>query len=145
MTTFATPFGKFRYDRLPFGLCVSQDVFQMKVDETYGSCDGAIGISDDITIHGQGEIGHDRKLHAAMEKTRESNLSLNYEKLVIKQKSVKFLRNIYGAEGVRADPKKVEAITSMRPPESKTEVKSFLGMVNYLQKLYPDYLNTQSC
>ena len=68
LTTFATPFGKFRYDRLPFGLCVSQDVFQMKVDETYGPCDGAIGISDDITIHGQGEIEHDRNLHAAMEK-----------------------------------------------------------------------------
>ena len=109
----------------------------MKVDETYGPCDGAIGISDDITIHGQGEIEHDRKLHAAMEKTRESNLSLNYEKLVIKQKSVKFFGNIYSAEGVRADPKKVEAITSMRPPESKTEVKSFLGMANYLQKFIP--------
>ena len=38
---------------------------------------------------------------------------------------------------MRADPKKVAAITSMRPPECKSEVKSFLGMVNYLQKFIP--------
>ena len=136
LTTFSTPFGKFRYTRLPFGLCVSQDVFQYKVDETYGPCEGAIGISDDITIHGKGDAHHDQRLHAAMEKTRKSNLCPNYEKLLIKQK-VKFFRNIYSAEGVRADPKKVAAIADMRPPESKAEVKSFLGMVNYLQKFIP--------
>ena len=137
LTTFSTPFGKFRYTRLPFGLCVSQDVFQYKVDETYGPCEGAIGISDDITLHGKGDVQHDRRLHAAMEKTRKSNLCLHYEKLLIKQRSVKFFGNIYSAEGVRADPKKVAAIADMRPPESKAEVKSFLGMVNYLQKFIP--------
>ena len=52
-------------------------------------------------------------------------------KLLIKQKSVKFFGNIYSTEGVRADPKKVAAITEMRPSEYKSEVKSFLGMVNY--------------
>ena len=137
LTTFSTPFGNFRYARLPFGLCVSQDVFQYKIDETYGPCEGAIGISDDITLHGKGELQHDRRLHAAMEKTRQSNLCLNYEKLLVKQKSVKFFGSIYTAEGVRADPKKVSAIAEMRPPESKSEVKSFLGMVNYLQKFIP--------
>ena len=33
LTTFSTPFGKFRFNRLPFGLCMSQDVFLYKVDE----------------------------------------------------------------------------------------------------------------
>ena len=80
---------------------------------------------------------HDRRLHAAMEQTRKSNLCLNYEKLLIKQKSVKFFGNVYSAEGVRADPQKVAAIADMRPPESKSEVKSFLGMVNYLQRFIP--------
>ena len=137
LTTFSTPFGKFRFTRLPFGLRVSQDIFQYKVDETYGPCEGAIGISDDITLHGEGEVQHDRRLHAAMEQTRKSNLCLNYEKLLIKQKSVKFFGNIYSAEGVTADPQKVAAIADMRPPESKSEVKSFLGMVNYLQRFIP--------
>ena len=72
-----------------------------------------------------------------MEQTRKSNLCLNYEKLLIKQKSVKFFGNVYSEEGVRADPQKVAAIAEMRPPESKSEVKSFLGMVNYLQRFIP--------
>ena len=63
LTTFSTPFGKFRYARLPFGLCVSQDVFQRKIDETYGPCEGTIGISDDVTLHGKGEKNHDQRLH----------------------------------------------------------------------------------
>ena len=72
-----------------------------------------------------------------MEKTRQANLCLNYDKLVVKQRSVKFFGNIYSAEGVKADPEKITAINSMRPPENKGEVKSFLGMVNYLQKFIP--------
>ncbi len=137
LTTFNTPFGKYRYGCLPFGLCVSQDIFQYKVDETYGSCEGTIGISDDITCHGKGEEQHDSRLHSAMEQTRKANLCLNYDKLIVKQPTVKFFGNIYSSEGVRADPEKVKAITAMRPPETKSEVKSFLGMVNYLQKFIP--------
>ena len=137
LTTFATPFGRYRYDRLPFGLCVSQDIFQFKVDETYGECEGTIGISDDITCHGKGDRQHDRRLHGAMERTRRANLCLNYEKLIVKQSAVKFFGNVYSADGVQADPEKVAAIASMRPPKTKGEVKSFLGMVNYLQQFLP--------
>ena len=98
LTTFATPFGRYRYNRLPFGLCVSQDIFQFKVDQTYGNCEGTIGISDDITCHGKGDLQHDRRLHSAMERTRQANLCLNYEKLIVKKKEVKFFGNIYSAE-----------------------------------------------
>ena len=99
LTTFSIPFGRYRYARLPFGLCVSQDIFQYKVDETYGSCEGIIGISDDITCHGKGEKQHDARLHRAMEQTRKANLCLNYDKLIVKQPSVKFFGNIYSSEG----------------------------------------------
>ena len=54
----------------------------------------------------------------------------DYDKLLIKERSVKFFGNIYSAERVRANPKKVAAIADMRPLESKANVKSFLGMVN---------------
>ena len=52
LTTFSTPYSKFRYERLPFGLCVSQDIFPYKIDKTYGTCERTIGISDDISFHG---------------------------------------------------------------------------------------------
>ena len=127
LTTFSTPFGKFRYARLPFGLCVSQDVFQRKIDETYGPCEGTIGISDDVTLHGKGEKNHDQRLHQTMEATREANLCLNFKKLEIKKPSVKFFGNVYSAQGVSADPEKIKAITSMRPPRDQGGGEEFLG------------------
>ena len=116
---------------------IHQDIFQYKIDETYGACEGTIGISDDITCHGKGDRQHDMRLHEAMEQTRRANLCLNYEKLIVKQPTVKFFGNVYSADGVQADPDKVKAINEMRPPETKSEVKSFLGMVNYLQTFIP--------
>ena len=137
LTTFNTPFGRYCYLRMPFGLKMSQDIFQYKIDETYGTCPGTIGISDDITVHGKGDESHDQNLHAAMEKTRGANICLNYDKIKVKQKSIKFFGNIYGADGVTADPDKVAAIVAFRPPENKSELKTFLGMINYLQQFIP--------
>ena len=62
LTTFNTPFGRFRFLRMPFGLRMSQDIFQFKIDETYRNCHGAIGIADDITVYGKNEKEHDLHL-----------------------------------------------------------------------------------
>ena len=137
LTTFNTPFGRYRYLRMPFGLRMSQDVFQRKIDEVYGPCNGAIGIADDVTVHGNGDAEHDLRLHDAMEHTRQANMCLNYDKITVKQPSVKFFGNIYSADGVMSDPDKVAAIQALRPPETKTELRTFLGMINYLQQFIP--------
>ena len=71
-----------------------------------------------------------------------SQTCLNNIKLIVKRKEMKFFRNIYSAEGVKADPDKVAAITAMRPPEIKIEVKSFLGMIYYLQQFLPKVSGT---
>ncbi|GFS05684.1 retrovirus-related Pol polyprotein from transposon 297-like Protein [Elysia marginata] len=50
LTTFNSPFGRYRFLRIPFGLRMSQDVFQARIDQTFEGCEGVIGIADDI-IH----------------------------------------------------------------------------------------------
>ena len=137
LTTFNTPFGRYRYLRMPFGLKMSQDVFQKKIDEVYSPCTGAIGIADDLTVHGKGDNEHDMRLHQVMERTRQANIGLNYDKISVKQPSVKFFGNIYSAKGINADPDKIAAITALRHPESREELRTFLGMVNYLQQFIP--------
>ena len=89
LTTFNTPWGRYRLLVMPFGLNVAQDIFQMKIDETYEDCAGVLGIADDINVHGKGEVQHDANAHDAMEATRRSNISLNYDKVVFKQPSIK--------------------------------------------------------
>ena len=137
LTTFNTPFGRYRYLRMPFGLKMSQDVFQKKMDEVYSSCSGVIGIADDLTVHGNGNDEHDLRLHQVMERTRQANIGLNYDKVSVKQPSVKFFGNVYSEKGINADPDKIAAITALRHPESREELRTFLGMVNYLQQFIP--------
>ena len=52
LTTFNTHRGRHRFLRMPFGLRMSQDIFQKKIDETSEKCRGVVGIADDINMFG---------------------------------------------------------------------------------------------
>ena len=52
LTTFNSPFGRYGFKRMPFGLKMSQDVFQTKIDQTFEGCEGVVGIADDIVVFG---------------------------------------------------------------------------------------------
>ena len=44
LTTFSTPYGRFKFNRLLFGLVVSQDIFQRRMDEIFGGLPGITGM-----------------------------------------------------------------------------------------------------
>ena len=75
---------------MPFGLKMSQDIFQKKIDQTYEKCKGAVGIADDIQVFGSDQT-HDLHLHEAMERTRKAGIKLNYDKCIVKSRSCSFL------------------------------------------------------
>ena len=56
--------------------------------------------------------------------------------MIFKKKSVKYLGHMITADGLKADPEKVRAIQEMKPPTNVTELKGFLGLINYLAKFY---------
>ena len=86
-TTFNSPYGRYRFLRLPFGLVCAQDIFQRKVDETFSGLDGVTGIADDIIVYGMDLSEHDKNLHAVMQRACETGLKFNQEKCQIKCKS----------------------------------------------------------
>ena len=65
---------------MPFGLKMSQDVFQAKIDQTFEGCDSTIGIDDDIVIFGKSEQEHDNHLHGMLTRCRNTGLKLNPDK-----------------------------------------------------------------
>ena len=132
LTTFNTPFGRFRCLRMPFGLRMSQDIFQFKIDETYRNCHGAIGIADDITVYGKNDKERDLHLHEAMERTRKAGFKLNDEKCVMKTKECNFFGMLYTPDGVKPNPDKIRAIEGMETPKDKKELHTFLGMATYM-------------
>ena len=66
LTTFNSPFGRYRFLQPPFGLVCSQDIFQKKMDQILEECQGCIRIADDITVHGHTEAEHDACLRDLM-------------------------------------------------------------------------------
>ena len=66
LRTFNNPFGRYHSLQLPFGLIYSQDIFKKKMDQILEECQGCIGITNDITIHGHTEVEHDGCLQKLM-------------------------------------------------------------------------------
>ena len=112
---------------MSFGLRMSQDIFQLKIDEIYHDCQGAIGIADDVTVYGQNDKEHDIHLHDTMERTRIAGIKLNDKKCVIKTKECNFFDMLYTPDGVKPSPNKVRAVENLEPPKSKQELHTFQG------------------
>ena len=93
-TPFNTHRGRYRFLRMPFGLSMSQDIFQRKNYETYEKCRGAVGIADDINVFGT-ESTHDYNLHEIMQRTRKGGIKLNFDKCIVNSKSCSFFGEIY--------------------------------------------------
>lgn len=138
LTTFNTPQGRYRYLRMPFGLIMSQDVFQRKMDQILERCDGCIGIADDVIVFGKTEGEHDRNLIQLMETAKEHGLVFNSGKCEIKSDKVKFFGTIYDSKGAHPDPEKVKAISSLPPPNSASQLREFLGFVTYMSPYIPN-------
>ncbi|XP_046857922.1 uncharacterized protein K02A2.6-like [Xenia sp. Carnegie-2017] len=138
LTTFNTPMGRYCFKRLPFGLVSAQDIFQRKIDKTYDGLPGIICIADDIVVYGKDDKTHDENLLRVMERTKERNLSLNYDKCHIKQSSIGFYGHILTSEGIKPDPSKVSAIKDMKQPQNVSQLLSFLSSAKYLAPFTPD-------
>ena len=134
LTCMALPFGRFQWTCLPMGTVVAQDIFQSKLDAIFIGMEGVTGIADDMIIAGKDEMEHDRNFLAFMEKCMENNLTLNSEKIQFKQTQVSFYGHIWSENGISPDPKKIQALKHMEFPPDKETMRSFLGMINYLNR-----------
>ena len=144
LTTMITPFGRFRWARLPFGLKVSSEIFQKRLHQAIGDLPGVISVADDIVVIGYGksrtqaEENHKVNLEKLQTRCKERNIKLNEEKAAIKQTSITFMGHIITDKGVEADPGKVEAIQKMPAPTNVQGVKRLCGMIQYLAKFMPN-------
>ena len=90
------------------------------------------GIADDMFIAGRDEM-EDNFLQF-MEKCVSNNLTLNTEKIQFKQSQVSFYGHCLSKQGVLLDPMKIQALKHMEFPPDKETMRSFLGMIKYLNR-----------
>ena len=111
------------------------------MDQILEHCEGAIGITDDIVIHGKDDEKHDQNLHRFMHVTLEHGLVFNGDKCEVKKDSVTFFGTVYDVDEAHPDSKKVDAVHQMPSPDTPSQLQQFLGMVTYLSRFIPHTLH----
>ena len=132
-TTFNTPFGRYRFIKMPYGITSGSEVFQRSMEQLMEGLPCKI-IVDDIIVYGKNLEEHDLHLEKVMQRLQEINLKLNMKKCEFRVKSISFVGNVFTSDGLQVDPEKVKAIRDMPTPTNKQEVQRFLGMTNYLAR-----------
>ncbi|XP_064100903.1 uncharacterized protein K02A2.6-like [Macrobrachium nipponense] len=101
LCTFQSPAGKYRFLRLPFGLSVSQDIFQCRMDKILGKVgEGVIGIADDVVVYGRDIQEHDYNLHKLLRVAREEGLVFRAEKSHVRQQTINFYGLAWSKDGM---------------------------------------------
>ena len=137
LTTFATPFGRFRWLRLPFGLKVSSEIFQKRLHQALEGLEGVRCIADDVIVWGRSNEEHDARVSLFLQRCSEIGISLNKEKCRFGLSEIPFMGHVVSNKGLKPDPSKVEAILKMEPPTDKAGVERLRGTVNYLSRFVP--------
>ena len=143
LTTFHTPFGRYRWKRMPFGICSAPEIFQRKMHEIIEGLQGVEVVADDFLAVGRGESieeanrDHDKNLDALLQRCAERGVRLNPDKIKLRLAEVPFIGHRATSEGLCVDPAKVQAIKDMPTPQSVAAVQQFLGLAQYLSKFLP--------
>ncbi|XP_036347774.1 uncharacterized protein K02A2.6-like [Rhagoletis pomonella] len=132
--TFATPWGRFRYLRLPFGISSAPEVFSEVMSRTLENIPNCEVAMDDIFLHAPTETELRRLTKTVTDRLHKSGFTLNNDKCEYNKKFMKFLGHIFTESGYKADSDKIDAITRLKAPKNVKELQRVLGMLNYLGK-----------
>ena len=150
MSTFNTPFGRFHFTRLPFGLVVSQDIFLKQLDTAFEGLNGITSIADDTFVYGSSEEEHDRNLFKLMERAQEKGVVFNKDKLQFKCKKwcflglVSYLTRYSGRLATLSSPLRdlteQDVVYSWGPEHARTfnQVKKQVSSFSVLRYFDPD-------
>lgn len=133
-----THIGLFQYERLSFGIKTAPTIFQELMDMLISPLENVICYLDDIFIFGRTKKIHDKALIALMNRIQDFGLHIKLEKSKFALNEIKYLGSIVNKYGLKPDPTRVEAINRMPPPSNLTELRSFLGTINFYGKFIRD-------
>ena len=100
LTTFITPFGRFCFNHLPFGITSAPEHFQRHMTELFTDIDGIVCLMDDILVHGRSSEEHNKQPTTVLQRLEKAGLTLNERKCEFSKNRVKFLGQIVDHTGV---------------------------------------------
>ena len=139
ITTFTTHQGLHRYKRLNFGTTSASEELQIKLERVLHNIKGCKNIADDIILFAKSQAELDNILSLILQRLSDHGLTLNLEKCEFDKQEVEFFGFVFSSQGISSSPAKVKAVQQMAAPNNISEIRSFLGMTNFLSRFIPDY------
>lgn len=136
--TFNTPFGRYCFQRLPFGIISASEIFHRAMEHIIEGLDGVRAYVDDIIIWGATLQQHNQRLTSVLERIQKNGLKLNKSKCQFAAQEIVFLGDKLSAQGIQPDEEKISAILNMPKPTDKAGVLRIMGMVNFIGKFIPN-------
>lgn len=140
-TAFRTRYGHFEWLVVSFGQSNAPASFQALINHLFqpllDQC--VIVYLDDILIYSRTPEEHEQHLRKVLEILRSNHLYAKWSKCDLFKDEVEYLGHLLCADGVKADPAKVKAITDWPTPQSVTDVRAFVGLANYYRKFIKGY------
>ncbi|XP_046970363.1 uncharacterized protein K02A2.6-like [Vanessa cardui] len=134
MTAITTHVGTFVYRRVPFGIKCIPENFQKIMEETLNGLPSTAVFADDICITGKDSDTHLKNLRAVLQRLKDNGLRINFDKCQFFKDSVTYLGYKINKNGLHTDTKKIKAIVDAPLPTNITELRSFIGLVNFYAK-----------
>lgn len=126
--------GLFEYTRMPFGVASAPCIFQRTMDNLLQGIDHVAVYIDDILVTGRTEEEHLRTLDEILTRLEKAGMRLKKEKCTFMAPQVTYLGHTISKDGLQPTEEKVRAITNAPRPINVSELKAFLGLINYYGK-----------
>ena len=145
-TAFCTPWGKFSYLFMPFGLRNGPAAFQRLMDVVlHDDLDWSRVYIDDIVIFSTSWEGHCQHIGKVLQSLRDAGLTINAAKCQWGQTNCEFLGHVVGKGLVSPAELKIKAVRDFPVPVSKKQVRQFLGLTGYYRRFIPNYAEHSFC
>ena len=138
-TAFVTPFGKYKFLMVPFGLAQAPAYFQLLMNKVLHGLDFAMTYLDDIIICSINKLQHLEHLETVSSHLREARLKMKRSKCEFFKKEIHFLGHLISTEGISLLPNKLDCIQHKPTPKNAKEIKQFLGLTGYYRKFVPRF------
>jgi hypothetical protein len=137
MCTIIFPWGKYSYKRLPIGFGGSANIFQAQIMDLVASLKFIQAYMDDLFIITRRTLDkHLQKMERVLTRLRATGLKVNAAKSSFCAHEIEYLGYILTREGIKPQPKKVQVILALNPPNNVKELRHFLGMVQYYRDMW---------
>ena len=107
---------RYAFNRLPFGLSSSPEIFQKVVSEILEGLEGVICHMDDIYVWGASLQQHDHRVRSVLNRLKDAGMTLNASKCEFAVDRIRFLGHVISSTGVCANPDAVQGLNDFKTP-----------------------------